>query len=70
MKLSGSYKLQVKKEIVWRALNDPSILVLVMRVSIFSPNLKTFRTISKLSDSLALEDWFSIKPLIGMTIGS
>ena len=26
MKLSGSYKLQVKKEIVWRALNDPSIL--------------------------------------------
>ena len=26
MKLSGSYKLQVKKEIVWKALNDPSIL--------------------------------------------
>ena len=26
MKLSGSYKLNVKKEIVWRALNDPNIL--------------------------------------------
>jgi uncharacterized protein len=26
MKLSGSYKLNVKKEIVWRALNDSSIL--------------------------------------------
>ena len=26
MKLAGSYKLNVKKEIVWRALNDPSIL--------------------------------------------
>ena len=26
MKLSGSYKLHVKKEIVWKALNDPSIL--------------------------------------------
>ena len=26
MKLSGSYKLQVKKEIVWKSLNDPNIL--------------------------------------------
>ena len=26
MKLTGSYKLNVKKEIVWNALNDPSIL--------------------------------------------
>ena len=26
MKLAGSYKLNVKKEIVWRALNDPNIL--------------------------------------------
>ena len=26
MKLSGSYKLQVKKEIVWKNLNDPNIL--------------------------------------------
>ena len=26
MKLDGSYKLNVKKEIVWRALNDPNIL--------------------------------------------
>ncbi len=26
MKLSGSYKLNVKKEIAWKALNDPSIL--------------------------------------------
>ena len=26
MKLTGSYKLNVKKEIVWRALNDPIIL--------------------------------------------
>tara|TARA_B100000700_G_scaffold327958_1_gene444170 strand:- start:233 stop:814 length:582 start_codon:yes stop_codon:yes gene_type:complete len=26
MKLSGSYKLNVKKEIVWQALNDPDIL--------------------------------------------
>jgi uncharacterized protein len=26
MKLSGAYKLNVKKEIVWRALNDPNIL--------------------------------------------
>ena len=26
MKLTGSYKLNVKKEIVWQALNDPSIL--------------------------------------------
>ena len=26
MKLSGSYKLKVKKEIVWKALNDPEIL--------------------------------------------
>ena len=26
MKLSGSYKLNVKKEIVWDALNDPEIL--------------------------------------------
>ena len=26
MKLEGSYKLNVKKEIVWRALNDPNIL--------------------------------------------
>ena len=26
MKLSGSYKLKVKREIVWRALNDPNIL--------------------------------------------
>ena len=26
MKLGGSYKLNVKKEIVWKALNDPNIL--------------------------------------------
>ena len=26
MKLNGSYKLNVKKEIVWKALNDPDIL--------------------------------------------
>ena len=26
MKLSGTYKLNVKKEIVWQALNDPNIL--------------------------------------------
>ena len=26
MKLSGSYKLNVKKEIVWNALNDAKIL--------------------------------------------
>ena len=26
MKLTGSYKLKVKKEIVWNALNDPEIL--------------------------------------------
>ena len=26
MKLSGSYKLNIKKEIVWQALNDASIL--------------------------------------------
>ena len=26
MKLSGSYKLNVKKEIIWQALNDPNIL--------------------------------------------
>ena len=26
MKLNGSYKLNVKKEIVWKALNDPEIL--------------------------------------------
>ena len=26
MKLSGSYKLNVKKEIVWKALNNPNIL--------------------------------------------
>ena len=26
MKLAGSYKLQVKKEIVWKALNDPIVL--------------------------------------------
>jgi carbon monoxide dehydrogenase subunit G len=26
MKLAGSYKLDVKKEIVWQALNDPNIL--------------------------------------------
>ena len=26
MKLTGSYKLNVKKEIVWDALNDPEIL--------------------------------------------
>ena len=26
MKLSGSYKLNVKKEDVWVALNDPDIL--------------------------------------------
>ena len=26
MKLTGSYKLNVKKEIVWQALNDPDIL--------------------------------------------
>ena len=28
MKLAGSYKLDVKKEIVWQALNDPNILKL------------------------------------------
>ena len=27
MKLTGSYKLNVKKEIVWKALNDPNILM-------------------------------------------
>ena len=27
MKLTGSYKLNVKKEIVWTALNDPNILM-------------------------------------------
>ena len=27
MKLDGSYKLNVKKEIVWKALNDPNILM-------------------------------------------
>ena len=26
MKLTGSYKLNVKKEIVWQALNNPDIL--------------------------------------------
>ena len=26
MKLSGSYKLRVKKELAWKALNDPNIL--------------------------------------------
>ena len=26
MKLSGKYKLNVKKEAVWKALNDPNIL--------------------------------------------
>ena len=26
MKLEGSYKLNVKKEVIWRALNDPDIL--------------------------------------------
>jgi len=26
MKLAGSYKLNVKKEVVWKALNDPEIL--------------------------------------------
>ena len=26
MKLTGSYKLNVKKEIVWNALNNPEIL--------------------------------------------
>ena len=26
MKLAGTYKLNVKKEIVWNALNDPKIL--------------------------------------------
>jgi len=26
MKLSGSYKLNLKKEVVWKALNDPNIL--------------------------------------------
>ena len=26
MKLSGSYELNVKKEVVWKALNDPNIL--------------------------------------------
>ena len=26
MKLSGSYKLNVKKEVVWNALNVPDIL--------------------------------------------
>ncbi len=26
MKLVGSYKLNIKKEIVWRALNNPDIL--------------------------------------------
>ena len=27
MKLSGSYKLNVKKEHVWKALNDPNVLI-------------------------------------------
>ena len=26
MKLSGSYNLNAKKEVVWKALNDPKIL--------------------------------------------
>ena len=26
MKLAGSYKLNIKKEVVWKALNDPNIL--------------------------------------------
>ena len=26
MKLAGSYKMNVKKEVVWKALNDPNIL--------------------------------------------
>ena len=26
MKLTGSYKLKVKKEVVWKALNDPDVL--------------------------------------------
>ena len=26
MKLTGSYKLNVKKELVWQSLNDPNIL--------------------------------------------
>ena len=26
MKLTGSYKLNVKKEVVWQALNDANIL--------------------------------------------
>ena len=26
MKLTGSYKMNVKKEAVWKALNDPNIL--------------------------------------------
>ena len=26
MKLTGSYKLNVKKQIVWKSLNDPNIL--------------------------------------------
>ena len=26
MKLTGSYKLNLKKEVVWKALNDPNIL--------------------------------------------
>ena len=26
MKLNGSFKLNVRKEIVWKALNDPGIL--------------------------------------------
>ena len=26
MKLSGSYKLNVKKEVVWKALNDSNVL--------------------------------------------
>ena len=26
MKLSGSYKLDANKEVVWKALNDPNIL--------------------------------------------
>ena len=26
MKLTGSYKINVKKEVVWKALNDPNVL--------------------------------------------
>ena len=26
MKLEGSYKLKVKKEVIWKALNNPEIL--------------------------------------------